>query len=245
MTRWAQSRGTGSIALLRRTANYSEAGAYKAPVQYLCAGFKSFYLQIRLESFGGDKPDHLVEQPPRVFVLAVSVGQAKRRDDRASRAASRADRQRRVLVDPAEKDSRHHVVVIFGLHAFDHEFRRYLPGFKAEILIESDGAKRGAIHIRPVEIGHPIAVVTGRAVTGRDLERAVGQSVFIVRQHYQSAAWGQRLGLLIEPVGDEYRFFPGRRNDLVTGAPQRIGHMRQAAGQTDRTAPLLRLWIDE
>jgi len=33
MTRWAQSRGTGSIALLRRTANYSEAGANKDPVQ--------------------------------------------------------------------------------------------------------------------------------------------------------------------------------------------------------------------
>src|SRR5262245_41613895 len=76
----------------------------------LCAGFKSFYRQLRLEAFGGDKPDHLAEQATRVLVLAVSVGQAKRRDDHASRAATRADRQRRVLVDPAEKDSQHHVV---------------------------------------------------------------------------------------------------------------------------------------
>jgi hypothetical protein len=42
-----------------------------------------FNRQFRLEPVGGHKPDHLVEQAPIVFVLAVSVGQAKRRDDRA------------------------------------------------------------------------------------------------------------------------------------------------------------------
>jgi hypothetical protein len=33
---------------------------------------KSFYRQLRLEAFRGDEPDHLVQQAPRVFVLAVT-----------------------------------------------------------------------------------------------------------------------------------------------------------------------------
>jgi len=57
-----------------------------------------FNRQFRLESVGGHKPDHLVEPEQRVFVIAVSVGQAKRRDDRVSRAAPRVGHQRRSAI---------------------------------------------------------------------------------------------------------------------------------------------------
>ncbi len=124
----------------------------------------------------------------RIFVLLVIFSEAESGDDRFSVADGGLNHKRGVLVDPSKKYPGHDIVVMIGGDAVDDESWSCRLGLESEQLIEANKFEWRPVRIDPVEIGYPVAVVTGGAVARRDLHASGTQRVLVVGEDYGAIA---------------------------------------------------------